>query len=172
MSLRGIMGTMEAMHPETPAHALDRDSQANDPPAQLDVVARRRSIIGALGSLTSAHDRALEFAGYFRSSDPRAAKAYRSTAEGYAARIGALRAELVSLDVTDGRCHARCRDGHACRAPVVRGRRRCKLHGGLSTGPRTDEGRARALAALASVHARRRQQHPAEQGAGADLVAA
>jgi hypothetical protein len=51
------------------------------------------------------------------------------------------------------RCGARCRSGHPCRAPVcVRpGRRelatRCRLHGGLSTGPRTPEGRARSAAA-------------------------
>lgn len=45
------------------------------------------------------------------------------------------------------RCGARCRDGHACRAAVVIGsdgwaRRRCRLHGGLSTGPKTTKGRA------------------------------
>lgn len=52
------------------------------------------------------------------------------------------------------RCGARCRDGHACSAPVVwvageaAPRRRCRLHGGLSTGPRTEAGRSRALANL------------------------
>ena len=48
-------------------------------------------------------------------------------------------------------CGARCRDGHLCRAPVVIvtdgsgqpvARSRCKLHGGLSTGPKTAKGRA------------------------------
>lgn len=61
------------------------------------------------------------------------------------------------------RCGARCRDGHACRAaalwlpgdPAPRNGR-CRLHGGLSTGPRTAEGKARALAALAKVNAARR----------------
>lgn len=56
------------------------------------------------------------------------------------------------------RCGARCRDGHPCAAPVASYRdgdgrlcvaRRCRCHGGLSTGPRTAEGRARSLAALA-----------------------
>ena len=37
--------------------------------------------------------------------------------------------------------------GRPCRAPVVHYRRRCKLHGGLSTGPRTAEGLARLAAA-------------------------
>jgi hypothetical protein len=51
------------------------------------------------------------------------------------------------------RCGARCRDGHRCQAPVVYERellvmrRRCRLHGGLSTGPRTPEGLVRAHAA-------------------------
>ena len=39
-------------------------------------------------------------------------------------------------------CGARCRDGHACVAPVVAGKRRCVIHGGRSTGPRTEAGRA------------------------------
>ncbi len=52
------------------------------------------------------------------------------------------------------RCGARCRDGHPCTAPVVwnagdaEPRRRCRMHGGLSTGPQTAGGRARALANL------------------------
>lgn len=56
------------------------------------------------------------------------------------------------------RCGARCRsrDGAPCRAPVVidrlangtvRVRKRCRMHGGLSTGPRTEEGRRRCAEA-------------------------
>lgn len=33
-------------------------------------------------------------------------------------------------------CGAKCRDGHACLARVVPGKRRCRMHGGLSTGPK------------------------------------
>jgi hypothetical protein len=46
------------------------------------------------------------------------------------------------------RCGARRkRDGQPCIArPLANGR--CKLHGGMSTGPNTAEGRARALANL------------------------
>ena len=56
------------------------------------------------------------------------------------------------------RCGARCRDGHPCVAPVVWNageapRRRCRMHGGLSTGPRTPEGRARSLVAIGQVGA-------------------
>lgn len=43
---------------------------------------------------------------------------------------------------------ARRRDGKPCRALNVAGRRRCRWHGGLSTGPKSGEGRLRALANL------------------------
>ena len=42
------------------------------------------------------------------------------------------------------RCGARRkRDGQPCQCPVVLGRSRCRFHGGLSTGPKTIEGRDR-----------------------------
>lgn len=47
------------------------------------------------------------------------------------------------------RCGALCRSGKACQAlgywpkGAERPAARCRMHGGLSTGPRTDEGRAR-----------------------------
>jgi hypothetical protein len=40
-------------------------------------------------------------------------------------------------------CGARCQDGHECRAHCVEARKRCRLHGGLSTGPKTEAGRLR-----------------------------
>ncbi len=45
------------------------------------------------------------------------------------------------------RCGARNRRGAPCQAPALRGKRRCRLHGGHSTGPRTLEGLARLRAA-------------------------
>lgn len=49
------------------------------------------------------------------------------------------------------KCGARCRDGTRCQAPAVwdyendRPRNgRCRMHGGLSTGPRTEEGKRRS----------------------------
>ncbi|MFZ2752651.1 MAG: HGGxSTG domain-containing protein [Lysobacteraceae bacterium] len=42
----------------------------------------------------------------------------------------------------------RRRDGQPCQALSVPGKRRCKWHGGASTGPKTDEGRVRSLANL------------------------
>lgn len=40
-----------------------------------------------------------------------------------------------------------------CRAPAVRGKRVCRTHGGLSTGPKTAEGRARCAQAK-TIHGR------------------
>jgi hypothetical protein len=38
------------------------------------------------------------------------------------------------------RCGAKTRVGRACRCPAIRGRRRCRLHGGLSPGaPRGEQ---------------------------------
>lgn len=52
------------------------------------------------------------------------------------------------------RCGARTRAGHPCRAPGYRRpadsaprNGRCRMHGGLSTGPRTAEGKTRCRAA-------------------------
>ena len=38
------------------------------------------------------------------------------------------------------RCGALTRTGSLCKAKAVRGRMRCRLHGGLSTGAKTAEG--------------------------------
>lgn len=42
----------------------------------------------------------------------------------------------------------RRRDGEPCQAKSIPGKRRCKWHGGHSTGPKTVEGKARSLANL------------------------
>ena len=44
------------------------------------------------------------------------------------------------------KCGARTRAGGSCKAPVLRGKARCRMHGGLSTGPRTADGKARCVA--------------------------
>ena len=51
------------------------------------------------------------------------------------------------------RCGARTRAGCPCRAPAIAGKRRCRMHGGRSTGPRTQEGLARLRAARTSPEA-------------------
>jgi hypothetical protein len=63
------------------------------------------------------------------------------------------------------RCGARTRAGGACKAPVVRGKSRCRMHGGLSTGPKTPEGKARTLAALKAGFQRWVAQRRAQRAA-------
>lgn len=46
------------------------------------------------------------------------------------------------------RCGAHARTtGAPCKAPAIKGKRRCRLHGGRSTGPRTLSGLARSKSA-------------------------
>ena len=44
------------------------------------------------------------------------------------------------------RCGARTRKGTPCQRPAYSHNGRCRLHGGSSTGPRTEEGLARLIA--------------------------
>ena len=54
-------------------------------------------------------------------------------------------ARSAALDRVEAapRCHARRRDGAGCQAPSMPNGR-CRMHGGMSTGPRSPEGLARA----------------------------
>ena len=45
------------------------------------------------------------------------------------------------------RCGAKTRRGTACQRPANKKNGRCRLHGGASSGPRTEQGRARISAA-------------------------
>jgi hypothetical protein len=47
------------------------------------------------------------------------------------------------------RCNARTHAGTPCKKPPLDGKTRCRNHGGASTGPRTQGGKKRSLAALA-----------------------
>lgn len=49
--------------------------------------------------------------------------------------------------LTNPLCGAKTRSGSPCAKYPIAGKRRCRNHGGLSTGPRTAEGRARIAAA-------------------------
>ena len=62
------------------------------------------------------------------------------------------------------RCGARARSrgGAPCQCKVVPGRTRCKLHGGMSTGPKTPEGRARSSEGARRYFAERRAASVAE----------
>jgi hypothetical protein len=56
------------------------------------------------------------------------------------------------------RCGARARSrgGAPCQCKVVPGRTRCKFHGGMSTGPKTPEGKARSIEGTKRYFAERR----------------
>jgi hypothetical protein len=43
-------------------------------------------------------------------------------------------------------CGARNRDGTRCQAPRVRGKAKCRMHGGLSSGPKSEAGWERTRA--------------------------
>jgi hypothetical protein len=66
------------------------------------------------------------------------------------------------------RCEARTRRGTPCQCPAMRNGR-CRLHGGLSTGPRTAEGIERIRRA-SMTHGRRSQAAKAEQRSLRDLM--
>lgn len=59
------------------------------------------------------------------------------------ARAAAEKPEAQRLARLRVPCGATTRKGQPCRMKSEPGRRRCKFHGGCSTGPRTPEGRAR-----------------------------
>ena len=56
--------------------------------------------------------------------------------------------------ITCTQCQARSkRTKMQCRSPAIKGKTKCRIHGGHSTGPRTAEGKAR-IAAAHTVHGR------------------
>ena len=59
------------------------------------------------------------------------------------------------------RCGAKTRKGSPCQRPAVARTGRCPNHGGKSTGPRTEEGRAR-IAAAQTTHGRLTKEKRAE----------
>lgn len=61
------------------------------------------------------------------------------------------------------RCGATTRKGTPCRCRVLPGKTRCKFHGGLSTGPKTTEGRHKSLAALQAGHRAWRERKKADR---------
>jgi hypothetical protein len=83
---------------------------------------------------------------------------------GTPACVRANKSTPTSLRVVCGA--RRRRDGQPGEALSVPGKRRCKWHGGCSTGPRTAEGKARALANL-----RQNARKPSLTESGAAVLA-
>ena len=50
-------------------------------------------------------------------------------------------------------CGAKTRSGTPCKRGPVPGKTRCKLHGGMSTGPRTDAGKAASALGTHGIYA-------------------
>lgn len=59
------------------------------------------------------------------------------------------------------RCGAKTRSGEPCKKAAMKGRARCRNHGGASTGPRTEAGSAR-IAAAQTTHGRLTKERRAE----------
>jgi hypothetical protein len=77
-----------------------------------------------------------------------------------------LRSLGMSTEPIKTHCEAKCRDGHACKRRVIPGRTRCRNHGGMSTGPRTEAGRQAIIESnqrRAKERAQQRAQAIAEQ---------
>jgi hypothetical protein len=77
---------------------------------------------------------------------------------------------LVQQERDRSLCCARTRKGFPCVRRVVPGKRRCPNHGGLSTGPKTAEGKARIAAAQRVRWARYREERgeqPHQRGGAA-----
>jgi hypothetical protein len=68
------------------------------------------------------------------------------------------RATRFGPDWPGKRCLAKTRRGTLCQKAALKGKARCRLHGGKSTGPRTAEGKARVTAAH-TKHGRRSRAH-------------
>jgi hypothetical protein len=101
------------------------------------------SSTGIIGRYAQAHAR--EQASIDAILAMRAAARHRKLAESKADQAKYLAALKATRRIT---CGAKTQSGKPCRGKSVPGRRRCKWHGGCSTGPKTVEGRARALANL------------------------
>ena len=73
-----------------------------------------------------------------------AIKTYRPTTQTLRYRTSVTTDDITSSKPHKALVEGKIRSGGRCRAPALRGNRRCRMHGGASTGPRTPEGLARS----------------------------
>ncbi len=68
------------------------------------------------------------------------------------------------------RCAAKSkRSGEQCKKPAMRGKAVCDFHGGRSTGPKTEAGKAR-IAEAHTVHGRETREQRAERSAASARI--
>jgi transcriptional regulator with XRE-family HTH domain len=106
-------------------------------------ISRGQLLYGVPAAICSALG--LSFAGL---SDPYARARGWGFIEWEQARLNRESARLIAKEAERAKrhrrpCEARTRKGTPCRNKSEPGRRRCKFHGGMSTGPKTPEGKAR-----------------------------
>ena len=84
--------------------------------------------------------------------------------------------KITSILVTAGskitcrRCTAMSkRTGEQCKKPALRGKAVCDFHGGRSTGPKTEAGKAR-ISAAHTVHGRETREQRAERSAASARI--
>lgn len=71
--------------------------------------------------------------------------------------------ETAGGQIQCAQCGAKSkRSGEQCRQPAIKGKRVCRFHGGLSTGPKTQAGRERCAEAK-TVHGRESRAQRAER---------
>ena len=81
-----------------------------------------------------------------------------STIKDHTQRLAAIGlATRFGPDWPGKRCLAKTRRSTECQRPAITGSGRCRLHGGRSTGPRTQEGRAR-ISAASMKHGRKTKE--------------
>lgn len=80
------------------------------------------------------------------------------------AALAARRAqEAQRLEARRTLCGAITRNGTPCRCMSEKGKRRCRFHGGKSTGPKTAEGRAKIAEAQRQRWAKYRSEQVSER---------
>ncbi|MEQ1956417.1 HGGxSTG domain-containing protein [Mesorhizobium sp. CN2-181] len=76
------------------------------------------------------------------------------------AEVGLLGTGEVVRKPQRARCGAKTRSGGECRMAVISGKHRCRMHGGLSSGPKTAEGRSRIAEAQKRRWQRQKEAQP------------
>jgi hypothetical protein len=96
---------------------------------------------------------------------------------GYDVSTGEIRLRWSPPKRERPRCGAKCRDTTSCKALPIWDRRldrpvngRCRMHGDLSTGPKTDEGRRRIAASNRSRSLRLPNQDAAQKRGNSEAV--